>query len=160
MLGSGLDDLECQVTAARCEGVGPERARVSAAEHASFRGKVLGGSNLVDAGDTDRTEGTEGMAVPGTKESSSPHSRRVEIVQKLAPDTQKLLRAEMPGWPGIRETPYKHGSLPELLYSHRNAHTYWRYIHEEHWGVFRSAELDRALTVIINAYGKRWGDSP
>ncbi len=84
----------------------------------------------------------------------------LKLFKKLAPDTQKLLRAEMPGWPGIRETPYKHGSLPELLYSHRNAHTYWRYIHEEHWGVFRSAELDRALTVIINAYGKRWGDSP
>ena len=80
----------------------------------------------------------------------------LELFKKLEPGTQTSLQAEMPGWPGFRETPYKNGSLPELLYSHRNAHTYWRYIHEEHWGVFRSAELDRALTVIINAYDKRW----
>ena len=29
--------------------------------------------------------------------------------------------------PVLVSTPYKHGSLPERLYSHRDAHTYWRY---------------------------------
>ena len=84
----------------------------------------------------------------------------LELFTKLKPDTQKLLREEMPGWPGIPEvSPFDYGSLPELLWSHRDAHTHWRFIHEKQMGVFRTAELNRVLTVIINAYEKRWGDS-
>ena len=82
------------------------------------------------------------------------------LFNKLEPDTQELLREEMPGWPEILErTPFEYGSLPELLDHHRYAHTYWRFIHEIGWGVLRTGELNQALTVIINAYNKRWGDS-
>ena len=30
--------------------------------------------------------------------------------------------------------------------------------HERQWGVFRTGELNQALTVIISAYDKRWHD--
>ena len=84
----------------------------------------------------------------------------LELFNKLEPDTQELLREEMPGWPEILErTPFEYGSLPELLDHHRYAHTHWRFIHEIGWGVLRTGELNQALTVIINAYNKRWGDS-
>ena len=66
----------------------------------------------------------------------------------------------MPGWPGIPEmSPFTYGSLAELLRSHRDSYTHWRYLHEKHSGVFRTSELSQALTVILNAYGKRWGES-
>ena len=87
----------------------------------------------------------------------------LELFNKLEPDTQELLRAEMPGWPDILKllklTPFEYGSLPELLDHHRDAHTRWRFIYEKGWGVLRTSELDEALTVIINAYGKRCGDA-
>lgn len=87
----------------------------------------------------------------------------LELFNKLEPDTQELLRAEMPGWPDILKllklTPFEYGSLPELLDHHRDAHTRWRFIHEIGWGVFRPSELNEALKVIINAYDKRCGDS-
>ena len=78
----------------------------------------------------------------------------------LEPETQDLLQAKMPGWPEIPAmSPFNHGSLAELLWSHRESHTYWRYLHEKGRGVFRTSELSQALTVITTAYGKRWGDS-
>ena len=84
----------------------------------------------------------------------------LELFKKLKPDTQKLLLEKMPGRPDILEvSPFDYGSLPELLWSHRDAHTHWRFIHERQWGVFRTGELNQALTVIINAYEKRWGNS-
>ena len=85
----------------------------------------------------------------------------LKLFEQLEPDTQKLLRAEMPGWPEILEvSPFDYGSLPEILWSHRDAHTHWRFIHEKQMGVFRTAELNRALMVIINAYDKRSSDRP
>ena len=86
----------------------------------------------------------------------------LKLFQQLELGTQESLQAQMPGWTmvpvGFPEgAPYPHESLLELLWKHRDAHTYWRYIHEEGWGVLRSAELDRALTVIIDTYDKRWG---
>ena len=83
----------------------------------------------------------------------------LKLFEQLEPDTQELLRTEMPGWAEIIEvSPFDYGSLPEILWSHRDAHTYWRFFHERQWGVFRTAELNQALTVIISAYDKRWND--
>ena len=83
----------------------------------------------------------------------------LKLFEQLEPDTQKVLRAEMPGWPEIvREGPFDYGSLPESLWSQRDAHTRWRFMHEEQWGVFRTTELSQVLTVIISACDKRWAD--
>ena len=84
----------------------------------------------------------------------------LKLFEQLEPDTQKVLRAEMPGWPEIvREGPFDYGSLPESLWSQRDAHTRWRFMHEEQWGVFRTTELSQVLTVIISACDKRWAIS-
>ena len=46
--------------------------------------------------------------------------------------------------------------LRELLSSHRNAHTAWRYLYEDPIDKkFETAALHQTLTVIIDAYGKR-----
>ncbi len=83
----------------------------------------------------------------------------VKLFEQLEPDTQELLRTEMPGWAEIIEvSPFDYGSLPEILWFHRDAHTYWRFFHERQWGVFRTTELNQALTVIISACDKKWGD--
>ena len=81
----------------------------------------------------------------------------LDLFMGLEPETQELLQAGMPGWSEILGgTPFTYGSLAELLWSHRDSHTYWRYLHEKRWGVFRSGELNQVLTVILNAYDKRW----
>ena len=94
------------------------------------------------------------------QEKDPPHIHDLlKLFEQLEPDTQKLLRSEMPGRPDILEvSPFDYGSLPEILWSHRDAHTHWRFLHEKPTGVFRTGELNQALTVIINAYEKRWGD--
>ncbi|MYK02578.1 MAG: hypothetical protein F4037_11590 [Gemmatimonadales bacterium] len=48
--------------------------------------------------------------------------------------------------------------LRNVLCSHRDAHTHWRFIHEDENGMFETAEIDRALTVIIDAYVNRKED--
>ena len=48
--------------------------------------------------------------------------------------------------------------LRNVLCSHKDAHTHWRFIHEDPRGMFESAEIDRALTVIIDAYVNRKED--
>ena len=63
-------------------------------------------------------------------------------MQNLNADLQDIFRAR------------KH-PLRDVLCSHRDAHTHWRFIHEDPRGVFETAEIDRALTVIIDAYEKR-----
>ena len=105
-----------------------------------------------------------------------PHTHDLlELFNALEPTTRKTLEAQMPGWTmypvGFPEgAPYPHGSLPEVLWSCRipdksrrtgyiDAHTYWRYIHEKHWGKCRTGELDQALTVIISSYYKTWPNS-
>ena len=81
----------------------------------------------------------------------------LRLFKGLEPETQELLQAGMPGWPQILEmSSYTHGSLAELLWSHRDSHTYWRYLHEKRLGVFRTGELNQALSVILNAYDERW----
>lgn len=84
----------------------------------------------------------------------------LRLFEGLERETQELLQAKMPGWPGIPEmSPFTYGSLAELLWSHRDSYTHWRYLHEKHSAVFRNGELNQALTVLLNAYGKRWGGS-
>ena len=47
--------------------------------------------------------------------------------------------------------------LRDVLRSHSDANMRWRYLHEETSSQrFEIAEIDRALTVIIDAYEKRW----
>ena len=86
----------------------------------------------------------------------------LKLFEGLKPDTQKQLEAKMPAVPD----PWLGWAIPvfeglrKLLCSHRNEHTHWRYLYEDHFGTFETSALDRALTVIIDAYGKRWAGSP
>ena len=49
--------------------------------------------------------------------------------------------------------------LRKVLSSHKDIFKEWRYINEYGGGVVQTASLDRALSVIIDAYDERWGDS-
>ena len=98
------------------------------------------------------------------KKEPPPTHDLLKLFQQLEPGTQESLQAHMPGLTmlpvGLPEgAPYPHESLPELLWSHRDAHTHWRYIYERPSATYRSSEIDQALTVIINSYFKRWGYS-
>lgn len=66
-------------------------------------------------------------------------------MRNLTPDMQFILKA-------------KRHPLRDVLFSHRNAHTHWRFIHEIPNCAFETAEIDRALTVIIDAYINREED--
>ena len=75
----------------------------------------------------------------------SPHSVWAEQpgMQNLRPDVQDIFAAK------------KH-PLRDVLRSHSDVNIRWRYIHEEISAQFETPEIDRALTVIIDAYEKRW----
>lgn len=99
------------------------------------------------------------MAVP---RAPDPTHDLVKLFEGLEPATQKQLEAKMPavpdpllGW----AIPVFEG-LRKLLCSHRNEHAHWRYLYEDPFATFETPALDRALTVIIAAYGERWGSSP
>ena len=65
-------------------------------------------------------------------------------IQNLSPLEQEMLGAKM-------------HPLRDVLRSHSDANMRWRYLHEESYGAqFETGEIDRALTVIIDAYEKRW----
>ena len=98
----------------------------------------------------------------------------LELFNALEPTTRRALEAPMPGWTAFdifpKESPYTHGSLPEVLWSCRipdksrrsgytDAHTYWRYIHENRWGNCRTGELGQALTLIVRRYYTTWLNS-
>ena len=68
-------------------------------------------------------------------------------MQNLKSDLQEMLAAKME-------------PLREVLASHKQAHTDYRYLYEKcEFSVFQTAELDRALTVINDAYDEKWGAS-
>ena len=47
--------------------------------------------------------------------------------------------------------------LRDVLRSHSDANVRWRYLYEETFSAqFKISEIDRALTMIIDAYEKRW----
>ena len=79
----------------------------------------------------------------------SPHSIWAEQpgMQNLNSDLQEMFAAKME-------------PLREVLASHKQAHTDYRYFYEKsEFFVFQIAELDLALTVIIDAYDEKWGVS-
>ena len=65
-------------------------------------------------------------------------------MQNLGPLEQAMFAAKM-------------HPLRDILRSHSDANVRWRYLHEETYRAqFETAEIDRALTVLIDAYEKRW----
>lgn len=85
----------------------------------------------------------------------------LDLFQQLQPVTQESLQVQMLGrtmYPlGFPEgAPYPHESLTELLWSHRDAHTHWRYIHEKPSATCQTGLLDQALTLIIRSYYRTW----
>ena len=76
----------------------------------------------------------------------SPDSMWAEALrmQNLSPLEQEMLGAKM-------------HPLRDVLHSHSDVNICWRYIHEESYGAqFETGEMGLALTVIIDAYEKRW----
>ena len=68
-------------------------------------------------------------------------------MQNLSPLEQEMLGAKM-------------HPLRDVLRSHSDVNIRWRYIHEETYGAqFETAKIDRALTVIIDAYEEVWSMS-
>ena len=99
----------------------------------------------------------------------------LELFEQLEPDTQEMLEARMrkvSAFPTSAAVPSMQNLNPHLqemfgvrmhplryiLREHRDANMHWRFLHEQQWGSFETSEIDRALTVIISAYDKRWGD--
>ena len=75
---------------------------------------------------------------------SSPHSvwAAEPNMQNLSPDLQDMLGARM-------------HPLRDVLFAHRNANTHWRFLYEKPRALFETAEIDRALTVIIDSYHEK-----
>ena len=75
---------------------------------------------------------------------SSPHSvwATEPSMQNLDPDLQDML--------GARVHP-----LRDVLCVHRNANMHWRFLYEKPSALFETAEIDRALIVIIDAYHEK-----
>ena len=97
----------------------------------------------------------------------------LELFESLEQDTQEMLEARMlkvspdsvwAGHPGMQNLSpceqemlgAKMHPLRDVLRSHSDVNIRWRYIHEETSAQFETPEIDRALTVIIDAYEKRW----
>lgn len=89
----------------------------------------------------------------------------LKLFDSLEPSSKKLLEDGMRSVEPftiedlIEEGMRSFEPLRKNLRSHKDAHEHWRYIYEKHGGIFQTATLNRALTVIIDAYDKRWGDS-
>ena len=84
-------------------------------------------------------------------------------MRKVSPDSvwaealgmQNLSPLEQEMW-GAKMHP-----LRDVLHLHSDVNIRWRYIHEESYGAqFETGEMDLALTVIIDAYEKRWRALP
>ena len=75
----------------------------------------------------------------------SPYSIRAgdPKAQNLRPDIQYVL--------GARTHP-----LRDILDEHRDANMHWRFRYEQFSARFETAEIHRALTVIIDAYCEKW----
>ncbi len=97
----------------------------------------------------------------------------LELFESLEQDTQEMLEARMqkqspcPVWagqPGMQNLSpceqemlgAKMYPLRDILRSHSDVNIRWRYIHEETSAQCELPEIDRALTVIIDAYEKKW----
>ena len=85
-------------------------------------------------------------ALEAKMRKASPHSVWAETLkmQKLDPMLQEMLGAKM--YP-----------LRDVLKEHSNANMQWRFLYERRGGnSFQTAEIDRAITVIIDAYYEKY----
>ena len=99
----------------------------------------------------------------------------LKLFEQLEPDTQEMLEARMrkvSAFPSSAAVPGMQNLNPHLqemfgvrmhplryiLREHRDANMHWRFLHEQQWSRFETSEINHALTVIISAYDKRWGD--
>ena len=97
----------------------------------------------------------------------------LKLFQSLEQNTQEMLEAKMRKvsphsvWAGqprmqnlgpLEQAMFaaKMHPLRDILRSHSDANMRWRYIYEEPEAKFETAEIDRALTVIIDAYEAKW----
>ena len=97
----------------------------------------------------------------------------LKLFQSLEQNTQEMLEARMrklssssvwveaPGMQNLSQEEQemfaaKMHSLRDVLRSHSDVNIRWRYIHEETSAQFETPAINRALTVIIDAYEKRW----
>ena len=88
----------------------------------------------------------------------------LKLFDSLKPETRELLEERMRA---IEPYSIEHRlegmrswePLRKVLSSHKDVFKEWRYINEYGGGVVQTASLDRALSVIIDTYDKRWGDS-
>ena len=79
------------------------------------------------------------------KVNAFPTSAGVPGLQNLNQHLQEMF--------GVRMHPLRY-----ILREHRDANMHWLFLHEQQWGSFETSEIDRALTVIISAYDRRWGE--
>ena len=88
----------------------------------------------------------------------------LKLFDSLKPETRELLEEGMRAvepysmehlFDGMRSWE----PLRSLLSCHKDVFIKWRYMNEYGGRVVQTASLDRALTVIIDSYDKRWGDS-
>ena len=86
----------------------------------------------------------------------------LELFGSLEQETKERLEEGMRAVePYSREPPLEgrrsFEPLHMVLSSHKDVFIKWRYMNEYGGRVVQTASLDRALTVIIDAYDKRWG---
>ena len=96
----------------------------------------------------------------------------LRLFDLLNPDTQEILEARMrkqsphsvwAGDPRFRNLnadfqamfAAKMHPLRDVLREHRDANVHWRYLYEKPSASFETSEIDRALTVIIDAFFER-----
>ena len=82
----------------------------------------------------------------------------LKLFQSLEQNTQEMLEARMRNLSPLEQEMLgaKMHPLRDVLRSHSDVNIRWRYIHEETSAQCEIPEIDRALTVIIDAYEKRW----
>ena len=88
----------------------------------------------------------------------------LKLFDSLEPDTREFLEERMREVEPYSIEPFLEGMrsfepLRKVLSCHKETFKEWRYINEYGGGVVQTASLDRALSVIMDAYDEQWGDS-
>lgn len=80
----------------------------------------------------------------GRMRKVSPNSIRADHpgMQNLNPDFQEMFAAKM--YP-----------MRDVFCSHRDSHTHYRYLYENHRGRFEQGEINHALNVIVDVYNEK-----
>ena len=76
----------------------------------------------------------------------------LELFDGLEQETRNRLGARMPEVPGAPGRPPIRPGLREVLSFHGHAFEHYRYLYEDFRGVFKTPELEQALTAIIQVY--------